>query len=264
MANNDLLYGERKFGQTFAVRVLLALLMLGPLVLAWAVADNPNPSAHPVLAMISLVVVLCYVVLWVGISKTVLTITDHGVRRDSIFGVQEIPWSQISETRYVVRPIRVGAHFGLIGILIAAASGKSSAANLVLTLIGTDGKRLKVTSNFKGANEAIGIIFGKILPPIVAAARAKIQRGETVAFGDLSLSATNVTWKGGPPIPVLEVSSAEIVGSNLRLKRSGKWLSAVSVRTDRIPNVLAFLEVLESVAPQSKSATIDPLARVRV
>jgi hypothetical protein len=63
---------------------------------------------------------------------------------------------------------------------------------------------------------------------------------------------------------VLEVSSAEIVGSNLRLKRSGKWLSAVSVRTDRIPNVLAFLEVLESVAPQSKSATIDPLARVRV
>jgi len=125
MANNDLLYGERKFGQTFAVRVLLALLMLGPLVLAWAVADNPNPSAHPLMALISLVVVLCYVVLWVAISKTVLTITDHGVRRDSIFGVQEIPWSQISETRYVVRPIRVGAHFGLIGILIAAASGIS-------------------------------------------------------------------------------------------------------------------------------------------
>jgi hypothetical protein len=264
MASNDLVYGERKFGQTYAIRILLTLLLFGPLLLAWVVVDKPNPSGHPVLSGISVVVVVCYIVLWVTISKAVLTITDQGVRRESILGVQEIPWSQINETRYLVRPIRIGAHFGLIGALVSAASSKSASANLVLTLIASDGKRLRVTSNFQRAKEAIGIIFGRVLPQMVAAARAKVQRGETVAFGQLVLSATNVTWKGGPPIPVSEISGAEIVGSNLRLKRTGKWFSAVSVRSDKIPNVLVFLEVLESVAPQSRSGEIDPLARVRV
>jgi hypothetical protein len=264
MAGDGLVYGERKFGQTYAIRIMLAMLLLGPLLLAWTAIEKPNPSSHPVLLWISVVVVACYIVLWVAISRTVLTITDQGIRRESILGQQEIQWSHISETRYLVRPIRIGAHFGLIGALVSAASSKSSSVNLVLTLIGSDGKRLKVTSNFQKAKEAIGIVFGKVLPPMVAAARTKIQHGETVAFGDLALTVTNVTWKGGPPIPVSEITGAEIAGTNLRLKRAGKWLSAVTVRSDKIPNVLVFLEVLESVAPQSRSVEIDPLARVRI
>jgi len=55
-----------------------------------------------------------------------------------------------------------------------------------------------------------------------------------------------------------------LVGTNLRVKRQGKWLSVISVRSDKVPNVLVFLEVLESLAPQVKSTGIDPLARVRV
>jgi hypothetical protein len=139
MVGNGLVYGERKFGQTYAIRILLALLLFGPLLLVWAVAGEPTPSGHSVLVWISVAVVVCYGVLWVAISKTVLTITDQGVRRESILGVQEIPWSQINDTRYLVRPIRIGAHFGLIGVLVSAASSKSSSANLILTLIGSDG-----------------------------------------------------------------------------------------------------------------------------
>ena len=48
------------------------------------------------------------------------------------------------------------------------------------------------------------------------------------------------------------------------LKREGKWMAAISVRSDKVPNVLVFLEVLESLAPQVKSTGIDPLARVRM
>jgi len=264
MGSGDLAYGERKFGQTYAIRILLALLMLGPLLLAWAIVDKPDPSTNPILTWISVAVVVCYLVLWVAIGKTVLTISDQGVKRESILGSQEILWSQISETRYLVRPVRVGAHFGLIGVLVSAASSKSSVANLVLTLISSDGKRLRVTSNFQKAKEAIGIIFGRVLPQMVAGAKAKIQHGEAVTFGQLTLTATNVTWKGDPPIPLSEISSAEIVGSNLKLKHSGKWLSAVSVKSEKIPNVLVFLEVLESLAPKPTSGEIDPLARVRV
>ena len=52
--------------------------------------------------------------------------------------------------------------------------------------------------------------------------------------------------------------------SNLQIKRQGKWRNAISLRSDKVPDVLVFLETLESVAPQIKSTGIDPLARVRM
>jgi hypothetical protein len=200
--------------------------------------------------------------LWITLGKTVLIISDSGVRRESILGQQEITWSQIAETRYRVVPINVYAHFGLIGALIAMSS-KSGRVQLTLELIGQDRKKLKVTSTFRKAEEAIGIILSRILPPMVQSAKAKVQRGETVQFGAIGLSATAVSWKGSA-IPVSEITKAELVRSNLQINRRGKWLSAISVRSDKVPDVLVFLEVLESLATQVKSTGVDPLARVRM
>jgi hypothetical protein len=70
-------------------------------------------------------------------------------------------------------------------------------------------------------------------------------------------------WKN-QSIPVSEVTKAELLRTNLIVKRQGKWLAAISVRSDKIPNVLVFLEVLESLAPQVKATGVDPLARVRM
>ena len=142
-------------------------------------------------------------------------------------------------------------------------SSKSNRVNLTLELIGQDRKKLKVTSNFQKAEEAIGIILGRILPPMVQNTKAKLGRGEIVQFGGIGLSATAVSWKGSS-IPVSEITQASLVRSNLQIKRQGKWLSAISVRSDKVPDVLVFLEVLESVAPQVNSTGIDPLARVRM
>ncbi len=200
--------------------------------------------------------------MWIALGKTVLIINDSGVRRESILGQQEITWSQIAETRYRVVPINIYAHFGLIGALLAMSS-KSGRVQLTLELIGQDRKKLKVTSNFRKAEEAIGIILSRILPPMVQTTKARLQRGETVQFGGIGLSATAISWKGSS-IPVSEITKAELVRSNLQIKRRGKWLSAISVRSDKVPDVLVFLEVLESLAPQVKSTGIDPLARVRM
>ena len=82
-------------------------------------------------------------------------------------------------------------------------------------------------------------------------------------FGGIGLSATAVTWKGAS-IPLSEVTKAELVRSNLQIKRQGKWRNAISVRSDKVPDVLVLLEVLESLAPQTKATGIDPLARVRM
>src|SRR5258708_21328056 len=262
MATAAMAYGERRFGAAYTARIVLALAVLGLVAGLWASQDDPRVSAHPNLLWVSIGLIFIVAGLGVVLGKCVLIINDSGVRRESVLGQQEIAWSQIMETRYRVVPINVYAHFGLIGAVLAMSS-KSSRAQLTLELIGHDRKKLKVTSNFRKAEEAIGIILSRILPPMVQSAKAKLQRGETVQFGGIGLSAAAVSWKGSS-IPVSAITNAELVRTNLQINRLGKWLSAISVRSDKVPDVLVFLEVLESLAPQVKSTGIDPLARVRM
>jgi len=262
MATAAMSYGERRFGAAYTARIVLVLGILGLIAGLWAAEDNPHPSAHPNLLWVSIALVFIAAALWVVLGKSVLIINDAGVRRESVLGQQEISWNQITETRYRVVPINVYAHFGLIGAVLAASS-KSGMAQLTLELISQDRKKLKVTSSFRKADEAIGIILGRILPPMVQSTKARLQRGETVQFGGLRLSATAITWKGAS-IPVSEITKAELVRSNLQIRRQGNWLAAISVRSDKVPDVLVFLETLESLAPQIKSTGIDQLARVRM
>ena len=264
MATASLSLGERRYPQTYGSRALIGVVLIGGLLVAWASQDDLNPSSHPTLLWVSAAVLLIYAALWIAIGKTVLTISEQGVKRESIFGVQEIFWGQINETRYVVTPVRYAVHFGLIGALIAATR-KTPPVHLELTLMASDGKRLKVTSSFKQAKEAVGVIFGRILPPRVAEVRARVQRGESVHFGELALSSVNLTWKKQTPVLLRDLASAQIVGTNLVIKRQGKrWGSVVNVRSSKVPDVLVFLEVLEGQAPQLKSNEIDPLARIRL
>ena len=262
MATAAMAYGERRFGAAYTARILLTLGALGLVMGLWATQKRASTPAPPALLWISIGLMFAVAGLWIALGKTVLIINDSGVRRESLLGQQEITWSQIAETRYRVVPINVYAHFGLIGALLAMSS-KSGRAHLTLELIGQDRKKLKVTSNFRKAEEAIGIILSRILPPMVQNTKAKLQRGETVQFGGIGLSATAVSWKGSST-PISEITKAELVRSNLQIKRRGKWLSAISVRSDKVPDVLVFLEVLEFLAPQVKSTGIDPLARVRM
>lgn len=260
MASPTMAYGERRFGAAYTIRVFAALAILGLLIGLWA--DDPNTASHPELMWVSIGLVAAVAAMWIVLGKTILIINDSGVRRESVLGQQEMAWSQIAEARYRVVPINIYGHFGLIGALLAM-SNKSGRVQLTLTLIGSDGKKLKVTSNFRNASAAIGMILGKILPPKVQSVKVRLQRGETVRFGGIGLSATAVSWKNNS-LPVSEITKAELVRGNLQIKRQGKWLSAISVRSDKVPDVLAFFEVLESLAPQVKSTGIDPLARVRM
>jgi hypothetical protein len=262
MATPAMAYGEQRFGAAYTLRILVVLGVLGVLAGLWAAQDDAHSASHPVLMWISVGLVVAGTALWIALGKSVLIVNQSGVRRESVLGQQEMAWSQIKETRYRVIPINMYGHFGLVGALLAMSS-KSGRAQLTLQLISHDGKKLNVNSNYRKVDEAIGLILARINPAMVQNVKARLQRGETVQFGSLGLSATALTWKGAS-IPVSELTKAELVRTNLQIKRQGKWLSAVSVRSDKVPDVLVFLEVLESLAPQLKSAGVDPLARVRI
>lgn len=263
MAAPGLAVGERTFRQSYAIRLVLAIFLILPAALfAWVGSDSTGQDRAMAWGIAAALFVV-YAVLWVLIGRSSITINDMGIKSESVFGAKELLWAQVGETRYKVNPINWGAHFGLIGALIAMRS-KNKSANLTFRVVGLDGKSVKITSNYQDAKEAIALVLQRVLPKQVADLRSRIARGETVALGPLSLSKTTIAYKSKDPIPLAELKSAELAGPALTIKRNGKWLSAISVASDKVPNVLALLEVLDGLAPQLKSTAVDPLARVRM
>lgn len=261
MAASAMAIGGRVFKPGYTMRLALGALMLGSaVVLALVALDDSPPNQAMLVAAGALVV--GFVIACMLIARTSITVGDMGIRKESILGTAEMMWPQVSETRYVFTPINYSAHFGLIGALFSSL-GKKANGHATFRVIGLDGKQIKITSNFADANEAIAMVLERTMPELVKKLRARIERGETVAFGPVSLNKTAIRWKEKEPIPLAQLKSAELAGANLAIKREGKWLSAISVKSDKVPNVLALLEVLEGLAPQLKAKGFDPLARVR-
>jgi hypothetical protein len=263
MAAPDLSFGERRFRKSYNLRLALAMLSGALLYADWVLTGEPPFAVQSYFFWTCVAAVLFNGAGFIAIGSFVLTLSDQGIRRESLFGVEEIPWDQVRETRYRARPVRPPLPKGLFGVLLAAAR-KPPRIKLRLKVVGNTGEEIKITESYRRAREAMGIVLGRIIPPMAASVHASLSRGETVFFGDLALSSTGVAWKRRPAVPLAEITRAEIVGRNLQIRSSGKWLSALKVRSDRIPNVLVFLEVLETMAPQLRPARMDPLARVRL
>jgi hypothetical protein len=259
----DLSFGERRFRKSYNIRIALAALTFSLLYLLWFIAGEPELTPRSMFFWTCMTAGMIYGALFIAIGQSVLSISDQGIRRESIFGAEEIPWDQISETRYRARPSKPRIPMGLFAYIVAVIR-KPRRVGLRLSVLAGDGRRIKITTGYRHAREAISIVLGQVLPRMVVSVRTQIDRGETVLFGGLALSATEVTWKTRTPIPVADITRAEIVGRNLRLRCSGRWTSALKVKSESIPNVLIFLEVLEAIAPQLRPTRIDPLARVRL
>lgn len=256
---------QQSHGQTAALRLALGLLLLLIVVPLALVAVGGKEGTEPVSLAVAVALVALYAGVWVVVGKTVLTIHPEGIRRTTAFGAIEILWEEVVETRYRVVPVQIG---GLVGVAARAAAqrvgGKAATTSLRLEVIARDGKKIRITSNYRLAADAIGVILGKIQPPILAEARRRVDAGDTVPFGPFLVSRGGVAWKRKPPVPFSELSSARIVGQYLRLRRKGKLLDIAKVRTDKVPNVLVFLDLLEALgAGAGEIKGIDPLARVQ-
>ena len=262
MISTDFIGGEQTFKQTLSLRVALGVLLFLPILLLWSLAPDPSPYANPILFAVAAGLAVVYAAVCIIIGSNRVIFSDLGIRRESILGVIEVPWAQVVEIRDVELPVNVGAHFGIIGLAMAATIRSSKRTQIKLTVISSDGKRLKITSHLQRIKEATNIILGRVLPPLLETARASLRRGETLKFGPIAISQTVLSWKSKPGVPFSELESAEIVSSNLKIKRKGKWGSLVSVRSDKIPNAFVLLELLQESAPHLRQK-FDPLAHVR-
>lgn len=244
---------------------LVTLFIAGMIVL---IGDSENDRTFFYVAIgIAAIGVAC----WVIMSRTVLTIHDEGVRRTTAFGVKELEWIEVQEYRYRTVSSNAGAAHvgGLLGLLIVAAvnrtsSGRRATTNFYLQLIGRDDTKIWVTSFYKDAYDAIGTIIDRIhrerRPQVESAIAAT-----GAEFGPVRLSTRGVQWKSKDPVPLSELAYAEIAGSMLVIKKSGKFLNLVSVRSDKVPNVLLLLEEMQKLGVGArKQNALDPMFRAGV
>jgi hypothetical protein len=255
---------RQTFRQTYTTRIALAVLFLGAAFVVWMIANETNTTS-PIPYAIEGALLVLTVVFWIMIGKTVLTIQDEGVRRTSAFGTKELEWHQVREYRYRVVPVQAGGGLGYLALAaMRRFGGRRATMNLYLTLIGEEGTKIAITSFYKNAYDAVGMVLGSLHEKMRARIESEIN-STGAAFGPLRLTTRDVQWKKNEPVPLTELTSAEITGQLLRIRKKGKMLSMVSVRSDKVPNVLLLLESMEKLGVgASKIPVVDPLARVRI
>lgn len=241
---------RRVFHQTVALRLGLGILFLltaGIFLGAGLSSDPVDPRG----VVIGILILAAYAALWVAMGKTTVAVFSEGVRRSSVLGTRELLWNDIAEYRYQLIPVQVGGLFGLLaGLAVQAAISATqghSGNSRKLTLVGKSRRDIRVTSNFKDADQAIEMIVQEIHGRIKPELKRRLANGEEISFGLLRLSLQGVSWKGKSPIPPAEIGLVEISRRKLRVRRQGKRLDAFAVATERIPNVLLALELLQEL-----------------
>jgi len=183
------------------------------------------------------------------LSREQVSIHQEGIAHSGLFGAREIPWAEVKETRYqqITAAQAAGAHFGLIGMLVAAAAsrkGGGAKSSQNLQVVGQDGGKINLSNLHQGHKEVMQTILARVNERLLPEKRALLRQGGEVEFGKLKLSLQGVTWKDKAPVPFAELEFAGIGGSNFRLKAKGKWLDLVSVGVRSIPNVFVALDLI--------------------
>lgn len=115
----------------------------------------------------------------------------------------------------------------------------------------TDGTRLVFRDSLRGV-EALGDRISRetaryLFPKALAAYHA----GEQVAFSDLTISKQGI-GRNGKLLPWGEYQGVEVVRGVVKIQQRGKRFSWASVQVRRLPNLLVFLNLLESIQREQR------------
>ncbi len=235
--------------------LILAALFFAP-ILIWQVYDySQTRQVEPGLAFFTVIsgIFVAYAWWW---TKTRVTLHDEGISYKSPFREKNLRWDEITETRYGQQPLNAGAHFGLIGWLIAAMARGNNKMIRSFELIGPH--KIAINSNIRDVEEIVRLALAAVNPRLRQDAERILNSGGTVSFGKISLSPGGVIWKSKEPIPYTSLMKCKIDGSMLRIKAEGKWLDNIAVTVKKVPNIFILLDLIE--AKRSTMTGKPPLA----
>src|SRR5260370_1538788 len=206
------------FRYTLSWCIAVGLLFV-PLLL-WALYDfYRSRQVDPVLAFVTVAFGLLFAYSWLW-TKTRVTLHEEGISYKSPFGEKDLRWDEITETRYGQQPINAGAHFGLIGWLVAAMARGNNKVIRSFELISP--RKIVLNSNIRDVEDLVRLVLAAVNPRLRKDADRMLNSGGTVSFGKISLSPAGVVWKSKDPIPYAALLICKIDVSLLRRKAERK------------------------------------------
>ena len=252
---------EHTFKHGWTPRVVLLVITVGALAIAISnYIDTKVPDEF--LIGFAIFMVILTGATWYFVGRAQADLYSEGIILQPALGqMKEIAWNDVVETRFAQQNINTASHFGLIGLLVAMLSkgSDSTQKNLSLQIISQDGKKLKLTSSFKDVEDAIRIVFERVNPRLYAKAVKDLQSTGKVQFGDITVTNEGVVWKTKDQVPYAKIKKFSIDGSQLRLKSEGKWLDAITVKPEKVPNVFVLIDLVENQRAGGKTGK-DPVA----
>lgn len=242
---------QRTFRETIVWRLVAAFPFLA--MLAWGIFDYyDRRTFDPVLWGFILFFLGLFVFACLWGAKRRITIHQEGISYVSLTGETDLAWGEILETRYSQQPMNVGAHFGLLGLLISSIFSKGDSMTRSLKVAGA--RTISISANIRDAREAIKVVLERVNPRLRQEAEHLLGSGGTVVFGNISLSPQGVIWKAADPIPYNAIVKCRLDGAKLRIKAEGKWLDNIAVSPGRVPNVFVLMDMIESRRTTTGSA----------
>jgi hypothetical protein len=226
----------------YKVRMQLLLPCLGLtglwLVLAIAIWSGQHNAGASAFMLVLAVLSVCAGVLPQNLTprrgSRCVYVFEHGfIQADNTGPLVEMRWDAVGSV--------------LQRITKTYTNGIYTGTQYLYTLTRSDGLRLKLTGWYKGIAQLGQTIAREVtrvqLPPAFAA----VQRGQTIAFGDLTVNAAGIAAAGKGAVPWSEIQAVQIARGYVSVRRSGRWLAWSGQPASKIPNLFVFLTLADQL-----------------
>ncbi len=241
--------------RTLIIRVLLLLFVL-PITafLGWGmIANMSGPQADTMTAALFgvafLVLGSLLVFAFLREMTRVTHLSESGVGQRSYFGEASLRWDDVTEIWFQAVKVQAG---GLAGMALSAALDATlnrsenaldaRTSNITIKLLGRNGEKITLTSSDKGVLQAFEAICARVNPRLLRDLSQRVARGESVAFGKVSLSKAGVGVGRKAPIPFQELERFAVEAGYLSIKKTGQWF-ATKVALKEIPNAFVLTQL---------------------
>ena len=223
----------RLFRQTLAVRLALLLLFGFGIAILLSISFAGRDAEKAAISA-AIVAAVAYVAIAIAIGRTRIVTTPLAIRRETVLGMTDIPWPEVTEYRY--------------RLLGPKDPSSTTPERFVLTITTVDGRQITISRNYRNCTELRDLVFQRVHPRMLRTVRTELDNQHPVTFGPLTLRPDGIVYKEGRPILFSEISRIDLTTPRLCVRCDGRAGDAISVGSDSVPNVLAFVALAQEAA----------------
>lgn len=239
-------------------RVLVSLFLLPmTLVFAWGLYASlqppPDNASATLDAILGLLCGVTFVLVMINESGRLSTLYPEGIEQIKRGRTSELRWPDVTEVWFQATKVQAG---GLIGYAIGKAldhrrQGQpldERSTSISVKVLGRNGEKIQLTSSDKGVVQAYETIVAHVTPRLLEEAKRRVNNGDTVTFGKISVSLRGIALGRKDPVAFHEIETLALSAGKLRLKKKGAWLDAISLPVGKIPNLAVLTELYAQLA----------------